>query len=365
MNQYQPQPNAAVNATRPKIRFNQVPPKLNALVKGTVTYSHIRSLIDGDALAKKIADAKTRNPNAQPKTDPHFSITLSNPTILVQDPKNPNTLEVAISQRFYTTKNGVHSVGFDIVGQYCWPIAVKDPDTGQYNEIEPEGELAQGLEVILVMYSYIGKNGRGVSVSKILVPGEIRYYRSNGINDYLAQLGFPQNTTIERQLPNPNVPAQQPAPDDMGDLTLQTPPIQQYQQPMNQYVTQGTAYGQMQQAPVYNQQAPIYNQTPIQQYQQPMNQYVTQGTAYGQMQQAPVYNQQAPIYNQTPVQQYQQPVNQAPVYMQPPMEADIPTIQAQPSQPQTVAQPGITVEQNLEPVGGFDPYAAYDPNGMM
>ena len=320
MNQYQPQTNAAVNATRPKIRFNQVPPKLNALLKGTVTYSHIRSLISGEALAKKIADAKTRNPNAQPKTDPHFAIALSNPTILVQDPKNPNMLEVAVSDKIYKTKSGTTAISLDIIGQYCWPVAVKDPVTGQYNEIEPEGELAQDLEVILVMYSYVGKNGRGVSVSKVLVPGEIRYYRSNGINDYLTQLGFPQGTTIERQLPNPNVPAPQPAPDDMDDLTLQAPPIQQYQQPMNQYATQGTAYGQM---------------------------------------------QQAPVYNQAPVQQYQQPVNQAPVYMQPPVKADIPTIQAQPSQPQTVAQPGITVEQNLEPVGGFDPYAAYDPNGMM
>ena len=330
MNQYQPQPNAAVNATQNKIRFNDVPPRLTALVKGTVAYSHIRSLISGEALAKKIAEAKARSNRAKPKEVPHFSITLSNPSILVQDPKAPNMLEVAISQRFYTTKNGVHSVGFDIAGQYCWPIAVKDPVTGQYNEIEPEGELAQGLEVILVMNSYSSSHGNGVGVNKVLVPGEIRYYRSNGINDYLTQLGFPQGTTIERQLPNPNVPAQQTTTDDTEDLTLQAPPIQQYQQPMNQYATQGTAYGQMQQAPVYNQ---------------------------------PV--QQAPIYNQTPVQQYQQPVNQAPVYMQPPVEADIPTIQAQPSQPQTVAQPGITVEQNLEPVGGFDPYAAYDPNGMM
>ena len=330
MNQYQPQPNAAVNATQNRIRFNDVPPRLTALVKGTVAYSHIRSLISGEALAKKIAEAKARSNRAKPKEVPHFSITLSNPSILVQDPKAPNMLEVAISQRFYTTKNGVHSVGFDIAGQYCWPIAVKDPVTGQYNEIEPEGELAQGLEVILVMNSYSSSHGNGVGVNKVLVPGEIRYYRSNGINDYLTQLGFPQGTTIERQLPNPNVPAQQPAPDDMGDLTLQAPPIQQYQQPMNQYGNQAAPYGQMQQAPVYNQ--------PI---------------------------QQAPIYNQTPVQQYQQPVNQAPVYMQPPVEADIPTIQAQPSQPQTVAQPGITVEQNLEPVGGFDPYAAYDPNGMM
>lgn len=327
MNQYQPQPNAAVNATQNKIRFNDVPPRLTALVKGTVAYSHIRSLISGEALAKKIAEAKAKSNRAKPKEVPHFSITLSNPSILVQDPKAPNMLEVAISQRFYTTKNGVHSVGFDIAGQYCWPIAVKDPVTGQYNEIEPEGELAQGLEVILVMNSYSSSHGNGVGVNKVLVPGEIRYYISNSINDYLTQLGFPQGTTIERQLPNPNVPAQQPAPDDMGDLTLQAPPIQQYQQPMNQYAAQGTAYGQMQPAPVYNQPAPIYNQAPV--------------------------------------QQYQQPVNQAPVYMQPPVEADIPTIQAQPSQPQTVAQPGITVEQNLEPVGGFDPYAAYDPNGMM
>ena len=330
MNQYQPQPNAAVNATQNKIRFNDVPPRLTALVKGTVAYSHIRSLISGEALAKKIAEAKARSKNAKPKEVPHFSITLSNPSILVQDPKAPNMLEVAISQRFYTTKNGVHSVGFDIAGQYCWPIAVKDPVTGQYNEIEPEGELAQGLEIILVMNSYSSSHGNGVGVNKVLVPGEIKYYRSNGINDYLTQLGFPQGTTIERQLPNPNVPAQQPAPDDTEDLTLQAPPIQQYQQPMNQYATQGTAYGQMRQAPVYNQ---------------------------------PV--QQAPIYNQAQMQQYQQPVNQAPVYMQPPVEAEIPTIQAQPNQPQTIAQPGITVEQNLEPVGGFDPYAAYDPNGMM
>ena len=332
MNQYQPQvnTNTAVNATRPKIRFNQVPPKLNALLKGTVTYSHIRSRISGEALAKKVADAKTRNPNAQPKTDPHFSIALSNPTILVKDPENPNMLEVAVSDKIYKTKNGTTAINLDIVGQYCWPVAVKDPVTGQYNEIEPEGELAQDLEVILVMYSYIGKNGHGVSVSKVLVPGEIRYYRPNGINDYLAQLGFPQGTTLERQLPNPNIPTQQPTTDDTEDLTLQAPPIRQYQQPMNQYATQGTAYGQMQQAPVYAQPP-----------------------------------QQAPIYNQAQMQQYQQPVNQAPVYMQPPMEADIPTTQAQPSQPQTVAQPGITVEQNLEPVGGFDPYAAYDPNGMM
>ena len=330
MNQYQPQPNAAVNATQNKIRFNDVPPRLTALVKGTVAYSHIRSLISGEALAKKIAEAKARSNRAKPKEVPHFSITLSNPSILVQDPKAPNMLEVAISQRFYTTKNGVHSVGFDIAGQYCWPIAVKDPATGQYNEIEPEGELAQGLEVILVMNSYSSSHGNGVGVNKVLVPGEIKYYRSNGINDYLTQLGFPQGTTIERQLPNPNVPAQQPAPDDMDDLTLQAPPIQQYQQPMNQYGNQAAPYGQMQQAPVYNQ---------------------------------PV--QQAPIYNQTPVQQYQQPVNQAPVYMQSPVETDIPTIQAQTIQAQTVAQPGITVEQNLEPVGGFDPYAAYDPNGMM
>lgn len=330
MNQYQPQPNAAINATQNRIKFNDVPPRLTALVKGTVAYSHIRSLISGEALAKKIAEAKARNNRAKPKEVPHFSITLSNPSILVQDPKAPNMLEVAISQRFYTTKNGVHSVGFDIAGQYCWPIAVKDPVTGQYNEIEPEGELAQGLEVILVMNSYSSSHGNGVGVNKVLVPGEIRYYRSNGINDYLAQLGFPQGTTIERQLPNPNVPAQQPTTDDTEDLTLQAPPIQQYQQPMNQYQNQGTSYGQMQQAPVYNQ---------------------------------PV--QQAPIYNQAPMQQYQQPMNQAPVYMQPPVEADIPTIQAQPAQAQTAPQSGITVEQNLEPVGGFDPYAAYDPNGMM
>lgn len=327
MNQYQPQvnTNTAVNATRPKIRFNQVPPKLNALVKGTVTYSHIRSLISGDALAKKIADVKARSPHAQPKTDPHFSIALSNPTILVQDPKNLNMLEVAVSDKIYKTKSGTTAISLDIIGQYCWPVAVKDPVTGQYNEIEPEGELAQGLEVILVMYSYVGKNGSGVSVSKILVPGEIRYYRSNGINDYLAQLGFPQGTTLERQLPNPDVPAQQPTTDDTEDLTLQTPPIQQYQQPVNQYQNQGASYGQMQQTPVYTQPP-----------------------------------QQAPVYNQAQMQQYQQPVNQAPVYMQPPVEAEIPTIQAQPK-----SQPGITVEQNLEPVGGFDPYAAYDPNGMM
>lgn len=163
-----------------KIKTETLAPGKMILVRGNVNYSHITSRFEGEELLKR--DADDRANGRRPKGKPYTTITIENPTVINQTANAPTLEEMHAAQNIYLRKkDGMPCYNAVSKSPIRLPfVAVMQPDGRTAQQIEPEGELANGLNVTLVVKTFltnIPDNPIGIGLEGVLVNEPIRYYQ--------------------------------------------------------------------------------------------------------------------------------------------------------------------------------------------
>lgn len=193
------------------VQLNQIPPS-TYLVKGILSFSRLTSKVEGEELVK---DQQRRQSNGlRPIEKPYTSVTVHNAQIVQMNPNMKTPAEIYGEESFYQSKNNNNNgYSFSAINKgngLPW-IGVSNDGGKTVNQIIPDGELANELQVIVVMRIFKSSLNNGQSVDGIILLEPPKYY-TNATNN-LAQYGITFNP-IERpvetvgEIPTP-VPAQQ------------------------------------------------------------------------------------------------------------------------------------------------------------
>ncbi len=323
-----------------KINTNQLTPGSVFMVRGRVAFSRITRYITQEELQKENA----RNAAAgRPVTSrPYCKVSLANAMVLYADASNPTLAEQYASQKLYQSKanpdTGDNFEGRKVGGTYLPEVHIIAGD-GTTHQIKPDGELARGLDVTLVMEVYQAPQNNGVGLRAVICNEPIRYYNGSNVATALSAYGitFNSDPSIDLRVPDAAAeaaPAQAPAAAPAPGYGYPAAPAQA-PAPIPGYAPNQAPAA----APAYPQQAPA--QAPAQ----------TPAAAPAYPQQAPA---QAPAYPQAPAAAPEQPYGAG--YAAAPAQAPAPF------QPAPAAFPnpaGVTYPPSPAPgTGGV----AYDPS---
>ena len=115
------------------IAAETIRPNQTVLVRGTVTFCRVASLITGDELNRRIAQQKQRG-SLYVTDKEHTTIDILDPKVLAADPQNPTLEERYVAEKFYDRKSGKNAghKGFNIDDKSkSLPVVLeKDPQTG-------------------------------------------------------------------------------------------------------------------------------------------------------------------------------------------------------------------------------------------
>lgn len=174
-----------------QISADQISAGKTILVRGTLRYSRLTKLIDGEELAQKNAR------RTYPINQPHTSVTLDNPQVLPFDQTNGQlTLEERfVQERFrvstYTETKGITQYWLDSKSRNLPIIGIPNED-GQLVPDTSGQELAPGLDVTLVLQTYKPQNyaQHGLRIEQVIVNEPVRYYGQNVSTEDLAARGI-------------------------------------------------------------------------------------------------------------------------------------------------------------------------------
>lgn len=217
-------------------------------VNGTLGYSRLANQIDGVELKR---DIERKNANhISPVERPYTTATVRNPTIVRTDPNSPETpVEIYGREHIYSTKADPTAFNFSAYnkGKYLPWIAQLNPQTKEAEQIKPAGELANGLNVTLVIRVFKGSRGNGASLDGVIVNEPVRYYSSSRAESAIDALGLTFKPLpvepAETDAPAPAAPAA-PAAATQSAVETVTQPV-------------ANPYASTAQAPVQPQAAPV------------------------------------------------------------------------------------------------------------
>lgn len=200
--------NYAIQATQ--LREGQV-----VLVKGTLTFSRLARLVEGEDLAR--SDAQRIANGMQPVGKPHTSINLANAEVVHQSPANPTVEEQFVTERRYTSKkHPEHGQCYSLDNKSeRLPVVAKLNEHGQAEQIQLQGELAAGVPVIMVLRVFKPRNyaNRGLSLDQVIIQDtKVEYYSAGATNEALAAAGIVFATPPVPQQAAPAFAATSPAP---------------------------------------------------------------------------------------------------------------------------------------------------------
>ncbi len=176
----------------PTITNKDIVPGELIVVKGKLNFSRLAKQVAGDDLIKD--DQRRVQRGMSPIGRPYTSITIDQAVVLPKVSGQLSITEQYLQNRFYTSKRaqGFGGMSYTAMNKspYLPHIGLFDQKTGQIDEIELERDLDSGLDVVLVMRSFAGKQGNnGVSLDWVIIP-ELRYYGgSGGIESILGLIG--------------------------------------------------------------------------------------------------------------------------------------------------------------------------------
>ncbi|MFD4948891.1 hypothetical protein ACFWNT_41905 [Streptomyces sp. NPDC058409] len=170
------------------------------LIRGKLAFAVHARLIQGAELAA--SDQRKVQNGMSPIGKPHTTATIFNAEVQFADPNNPTLEEQFVSERRYPSKKNPDSgpnYSIDSKGSNLPIIAIPSAaDDGTYDQDESGQELAQGLDVTLVLRVYKPKNfnNRGLALDQVIVHEKPRYYNAGGIDQAeLAARGIVLNGT--------------------------------------------------------------------------------------------------------------------------------------------------------------------------
>lgn len=187
------------------ITTNQLTPGRIFLVRGKVGFSRLTSRIEGEELQQDIQ--RRRSKGWLPIEKPYTTITINQAEVIVKDSNNIQPEEQYAIESLYTSSSqrgqGGYSYTANNKGTRALPyIAVtRAGSQGVVDQIQPEGELANGLDVTLVMRVFKGKPNIGVSLDGVIVNEPIRYFDNTRAGAGLDGFGITFNPLAPGTLP--------------------------------------------------------------------------------------------------------------------------------------------------------------------
>lgn len=188
-----------------KIEFSRITRKIEI---GTPEFieANMRKKAVGATLKEKSYTTLTiTNPAFKPENPEAFK--YENGTI-VADPDKMTKLERYMYESMYTSKDGSWRLSNENTGNLP-SVGEMDMDTKTITLVTPQGELAKGLDVLLVFSVFRAKSGQGVGLQAVLSRGPIKYYSHNDTTSALEGLGF---AVKDERVAEPTDEAEAPAP---------------------------------------------------------------------------------------------------------------------------------------------------------
>lgn len=253
------------------ITTNKITPNTLFFIRGKVGFCRIASRVEGEELEKDIERRRSRGWNAIEK--PYTTITIHDAQVLVRDQQNPSLAERYAMESLYVNKDGITSYTANSKSPVSLPyVAVAHTDNPMVvDQVKPEGELANGLDVTLVMRVFKSARNNGVGLDGVIVNEPVRYFTGIGASGSdLDKYGITFNPLKDADDIAPAQPAQQPAvPAQPAQPAYAQPtasPFATTQQPAAPAAPQQPAVAQMPVSPMSNPMgfAPVSPMTPAQ-----------------------------------------------------------------------------------------------------
>jgi hypothetical protein len=194
-----------------EIEAEDLTPGAVVMIQGTITYSQLRTPISGQQLVERNKFRK------HPAVMPYTTITIGDAAVL-PNPANPEptTEEKFVAERLYIpAKHPEHGLSYTVDSKGSLPQILVRNEQGHYAADTSTEELANGLNVTLVLRFYASKKypdgKRGVSVAQVLVNEPVRYYTRSGVEaDELAARGIVIDGPLPAATPITEDPVQTP-----------------------------------------------------------------------------------------------------------------------------------------------------------
>ena len=187
------------------------------LVRGKTAFSRLARVIEGEALTKRVAEAKARG-QLYPTSVPHTTISLSDAQVVYADPSAPTPEELYTSEKTYDIKKGENAgkKGFSVDnrGNFLPVILEQDPDNpGEHRQLVLPQDLAVGLDVTLVLNVFASGDyaNKGLGIQYVILNEPVRYYASGVDRSELAARGLIINGEIRPIGKDESTAAQAPA----------------------------------------------------------------------------------------------------------------------------------------------------------
>lgn len=158
----------------------------SVFVRGKLAYARLTRLIEGAELAA--SDQRKVQNGMSPVGKPHTTATITEAEVQFADPANPTTEEQFVSERRYASKKNPDSgenYSIDSKGSNLPIIAAPaEAGDGTFDQDTSGQELAQGLDVTLVLRVYKPKNfnNRGLALDQVIIHETPRYYNAGGVD---------------------------------------------------------------------------------------------------------------------------------------------------------------------------------------
>ncbi len=167
------------------ISASQLTEGTSVFIRGKLAFARLTSLIEGAALAA--SDQRKVQNGMSPVGKPHTTATVTEAEVQFADPANPTIEEQFVAERRYVSKKNPDTganYSIDSKGTNLPIIAIpSDKGDGTFDQDTSGQELAQGLDVTLVLRVYKPKNfaNRGLSLDQVIVNEAPRYYNAGGV----------------------------------------------------------------------------------------------------------------------------------------------------------------------------------------
>ncbi|MEV0443570.1 hypothetical protein AB0I84_46745 [Streptomyces spectabilis] len=206
------------------ISASQITEGKNVFIRGKLGFAVLARLIEGAELVA--SDQRKTTNGMNPVGKPHTTATIIHAEVQFADPNNPTLEEQFVSERRYDSPKRPETgpnYSIDSKGSTLPVIVIPSPKgDGTYDQDESGQELAQGLDVTLVLRTYKPKNfnNRGLALEQVIVHEEPHYYNAGGIDQAeLAARGIVLNDTLRpvQATPASTAPATAPVATEVED----------------------------------------------------------------------------------------------------------------------------------------------------